>query len=135
MAAAIPSKSRSSYRRIIDGWAKTSSFNSKIKEAIAEDKEDMCDFDSEGGTGLNSNSDFSKRFKPGYINLYPNGTMLLYIEEFGNEDGYMFELAPKFERFDGVDTEPLEIAGSMDTGSPEEIRKIYEENKTFLKEK
>lgn len=125
MTSAIPEKALSAYRKIINGWMKTSSFNKRIKDELVEDKEYEID---DGDITLSKDSDFSAIFTPVAIDLYTNGTMIMLLKDSTSESDYQIILSPKFELLDGYDDEGLRMAGSMNRTTPAVIRSYYEKN-------
>lgn len=126
MTSAIPDKALAAYRKIINGWMKTSSFNKRIKDELMEDKEYEID---DGAITLSKDSDFSAIFTPTSIDLYTNGTMIMFLKDSTSESGYQIILSPKFELLDGYDDEGLRMAGSMNRTTPGAIRSYYEKNR------
>ena len=108
----------------------TSSCTKRLKEVL-HDYEDV--YEDEGLNPPVSTNDFLKNYKPHHMELYPNGTLLLYTSGiYDRECGEILMLAPKVETYDVEETNPAKIPYADSKPSIDEVSANYEKNKSFV---
>lgn len=137
MYAVITDKARANFRKIVKGWMNTSSCMKRLKELFLGDDR-YYDYGDENinhpraSNPPSSNSDFLKIYPPIGMELYPNGTLLLYVKDLDYTYGDIVILAPKVEIYPADDTDPATIAYTDSKPSIDEVSANYEKNKSFV---
>lgn len=130
--AVITDKARSNFRKVVKGWMRTPSCTAKLKELIRE-YEDY--YEDVGLKYPQTPEDFQRIHKPTKLELYPNGTLLLYVKNpvYENDAEAIVMLAPKVDSYDEEDTYPAKVAWADSVPTIQEVEANYEKNKGFVK--
>lgn len=130
--AVITDKARSNFRKVVKGWMRTPSCTAKLKELIRE-YEDY--YEDANLKYPRTSEDFQRIHTPTKLELYPNGTLLLYVKNpvYENNAEAIVMLAPKVDSYDSEDTYPAKVAWSDSVPTIQEVEANYEKNKGFVK--
>lgn len=127
----ITDKARSSFRKIVKGWMNTSSFAKRMREVILDYD---YNYEDAGLKYPKSDSDIIKMHPPVRMELYPNGTLILFVKNplYENELTQVL-LAPVVDSYLEEDTYPAKIASEGSDLAISEIDANYSKNKDFVK--
>lgn len=143
--AVITDKARANFRKVVKGWMRTPSCTAKLKELIREYEEY---YEEANLKYPQTPEDFQRIHKPTKLELYPNGTLLLYVKNpvyqniavlyaknpiYENCAEAIVMLAPKVDSYDSEDTYPAKVAWSDSVPTIQEVEANYEKNKSFVK--
>ena len=143
--AVITDKARANFRKVVKGWMRTPSCTAKLKELIRE-YEDY--YEDANLKYPQTPEDFQRIHKPTKLELYPNGTLLLYVRNpvyqniavlyaknpiYENCAEAIVMLAPKVDSYDEEDTYPAKVAWADSVPTIQEVEANYEKNKSFVK--